>query len=795
MKHSTIIFLVLYFFSVGNGFGQYYSPNSTLQKSTTASISDSVNLIKHTIFLDVTDFQNAEKRSVCTIDFEALLDSIVELPLDLKDQVVDSVVHSSGLLSFDYTGEKLTIQLPTPLYSGMTDQLTVHYHGGAVTDPSGFGGFYFDANIAYNIGVAFTDWPPSYGRAWFPCFDNFVEKSTFEFQVLTSGGRSAWCNGLRQSIDTISGDTVLTTWIMNQEISSYLASVVVADYDETLWNFESISGDIIPVHLAGNTSQLASMETRFQNLQIVFDAFEQWFGPYRWPKIGFTLTPIGAMEHSTNIAFPQSILGSPVSEAIMAHELAHEWFGNLVTCNQPADMWLNEGWSEFLSILAYEAISGPEEYAERMRTNHRNMLHKAHLIDGDYLTMSAIPPELTYGEHVYNKGACVAHSLRGYLGDDLFFEIMKQYLEAFAFDNSSSINLRDFINTHPLTDVTDFFADWVFQPGWTQFSVDEMTVNASGDVVLVSLGIQQRLKAAPEYYHNVPVTLTMMDENWIAHEQQITVGGLWTDITVIAPFEPVFATLNRDEKLTYAVTAEENEITESGGSLWSHAYAYVFIDEVTEPTPLRIEHNWVGPGGEVENPDYIVSPDRYWRIAGPVNSNFNADIRFEFDARNNLSGNLDPELFAASGDDFSEENLVILYRNHPAENWTIWEEISIHTLGSATNGHARITAHQIVPGEYTFGNLHPNLGMDVKNKANFTVFPNPTSNALIVDLSQNGNGEYQVELFDSSGKLVFSEPLIGNRFQTDVSALPRGAYIIAVAQDGLDIGRQPVILQ
>src|SRR5690606_5138132 len=216
---------------------------ANLSKSATASISDSINLIKHTMTLDFTGFSDQQKYTRCTIAFEALVDSIEFLPLDLKDQTVDSVTHASGQLSYTYSEEVLDIALPETMYTGMTDEITVHYSGSDVTDPSGFGGFYFDSNIAYNIGVAFSDWPPSYGRAWFPCFDNFVEKSQYEFQVLTTSGRSAFCNGYLAGIDTIGGDTVLTTWIMDDEISSYLASVAVSGYEQTIWQFESITGD------------------------------------------------------------------------------------------------------------------------------------------------------------------------------------------------------------------------------------------------------------------------------------------------------------------------------------------------------------------------------------------------------------------------------------------------------------------------------------------------------------------------------------------------------------------------
>lgn len=765
---------------------------ANLAKSSTASISDSINLIKHTMLLDFTGFSDQQKYTSCTITFEALVDTIEFLPLDLKGQTVDSVTHASGQLSYTYSEEVLEIALPETMYTGTTDDVTVHYSGSNVTDPSGFGGFYFNSNIAYNIGVAFTDWPPSYGRAWIPCFDNFVEKSQYEFQVLTTGGRSAFCNGYLAGTDTIGGDTVLTTWVMDDEISSYLASVAVSDFEHAVWQFESITGDTIPVFLVGYENNLSSLESNFSNLETVFHAYENWFGPYRWPRIGFNLTPIGAMEHSTNISYPPSLLGSNAAEPVMAHELAHEWFGNLVTCDHPSDMWLNEGWAEFLSILAYEAISGPEEYASRMRANHRNMLHKAHLADGGYLTMNAIPPDMTYGEHVYNKGACMAHTLRGYLGDELFFEAMKEYLNTFEFGNASSEDLRDFLNTHPQIDVTDFFNDWIAQPGWAQFSVDDFTVEPLNDDYFVTLEVRQRLRAANEYYQNVPVTLTLMDENGNVDEQQVLVGGPLTFVEVTVPFVPVYATLNRDEQLTYAVTAEERSIESTGTQTMNHAMAILNVTAVTDPVFLRVEHNWVGPGGSSTNEGYFISPDRYWRVGGLADDNFTADFRMDFDARPTSIGYLDVELMEMAGTGFSENQLVVLHRNTPSDPWEVWEDFTLQTLGLATNGHARLMAHGITTGEFTFGYAGPNVSVQQNAGTSVTVFPNPARDVIFIELENSGQAE--ITFFDVDGKTVMTEVFDGYRHQINVAALAKGTYLIQVNSEGKVLKREQIVL-
>lgn len=766
-------------------------------KAANTGISDSIDLIKHTIFIDLTDFIGFTTRSSCTIEFAALTDGISELPLDLKGQQIDSVVHSSGSLDFEYAGELLTISLPAPMNTDQTDLLTVYYNGGAVTDPSGFGGFYFNSNIAYNIGVAFTDLPPSYGRAWFPCFDNFVEKSTYEFQILTSGGRSAFCNGIIQNIDSLNGDTILSTWLLDHEIPSYLASVAVSNYNQINWEFERMAGDTIPVILAGSGQSLNNLANAFNNLETVFHAFEDWFGPYRWPRVGYNLTPVGAMEHSTNISFPTILAGNnPQTEPVMAHELAHEWFGNLVTCASPNDMWLNEGWAEFLSILAYEAITGTEEYISRMRNNHREMLHKAHFLDGGWLTMNSIPAEQTYGEHVYNKGALMAHTLRGYLGDDLFFSAMKSYLNTFEYKNASSEDLRDFLNALPDIDVTHYFNDWIFQPGWAQFSVDEMTINGSGDDYTVQLEIRQRLREAENFYQNVPVTLSLYDEDWNVFDQQIVIGGELVNLEVNAPFAPVFATLNRDDKLSWAVTATETELTSVGINPLNHSFVSCIVNDIQNPVKFRIEKNWVGPGGESENNQYLISPDRYWRVIGLADNAFSFSMRIDFDARLTSNGNLDVKLFDLIGEDLNEENLVVLYRPDPSANWSPLENVDINTLGSSSNGYARITAVDVEFGEFTLGYPNPNMNVEEhRRNENLKLYPNPANDFVQIEWQSDSSKNLQIKLSTADGRAVISENMTGYRLVLPVDHLPAGVYIVEILSAGKPIGRKQLVVR
>ena len=108
--------------------------------------------------------------------------------------------------------------------------IEIHYSGTPMQDASGWGGFYFSGNFAWNLGVGFADDPHSYGRIWFPCFDNFIERSSFDFHVRVNNDRVASCNGLLDNIESHNDSTKTYHWELAQSIPSYLACVTVGPY-------------------------------------------------------------------------------------------------------------------------------------------------------------------------------------------------------------------------------------------------------------------------------------------------------------------------------------------------------------------------------------------------------------------------------------------------------------------------------------------------------------------------------------------------------------------------------------
>ncbi|MBK7944294.1 MAG: M1 family metallopeptidase [Flavobacteriales bacterium] len=486
------------------------------------------DILHERITLDLT--MGSIIHGACEISAVPRADGLSSFPLHLLTLTVDSVILDGEPLTFSHMGIELMINLPQSFNTSDTILFTVHYGGDPSTDPSGFGGFYTTGQISYNLGVAFQSIPHTFGRAWFPCADDFTERNSYEFIVTTVATWNAWCNGALLDEWMPTPTTRTRHWKLDEHIPAYLASVAASNFTVARSTLTSITGATLPVDLVAKPADTTAMKNSFINLPDAFNRFEDWFGPYRWNRVGYVLTPQGAMEHATSIHYPQSIANGTLSyQDVMAHELAHHWFGNLITCERAEEMYINEGFAEYLAYLFMETVGGSSTYMNKVRGNHRNMLLRAHISDEGWWALSDMPQQWTYGQHTYNKGADVLHTLRSYMGDAAFSAGLTSFLEANAFAHVNSDMLRDHLSQSSGIDLTDYFNDWIHQPGWAAFEVDSMAVSPAPDGNgnwPTEVHVQQKHRGPAADYNNVPATLTFMSVSGLlwAHPTPAMVG-------------------------------------------------------------------------------------------------------------------------------------------------------------------------------------------------------------------------------------------------------------------------------
>ncbi len=757
--------------------------------------SDSIDILHTRIELDLTQVGTGVIAAKTTLRFTPKVTGITTLPLDLLQLQVDSVRKNGMPLSFAQGGQVFLVDLGGSFSSADTLEVDIFYHGDPPTDPgtSGFGGFYTTSAYQYDIGVALNDMPHSYGRSWFPCFDNFVERCTFEFIVRTSADRTVFANGSLISETDLGGGELLTHWSLAEAIPSYLASVASTNYVAVHDTLTSMTGATIPVTLVAKPADTTAMKGTFIHLPNAFHTLENWFGPYRWERVGFVLTPVGAMEHATNICFPVSTVdGTVTDEARIAHELAHHWFGDLITCSRAEEMYINEGFAEYGSYLFFEALHGRADYDARIRANHHKMIGRAHLTDGGWFALADVPQSVTYGDHSYYKGTDVWRTLRGYLGDSLFSLGFKRVLANDAFSDMSTAELRDSLTAATGIDLAHFFSDWTLQPGWAAFEVDSITSVQNGDLWPTTVFVQQKLDHADHFYEQVPVTISFESatgERW-TDPSPVLLGGEFQTITSAPPFAPVQAFINADQRLALATTVQEDTLTQTATVTFNLADITLVVNAIPSPAPLRIEEFWVAADDYTAEPfAFVVSPDRWWRITGQLPPGAEVNARITVDGRPASLTSFDPGLVQNSGNTvFMEDSLVLLYRPNAHFPWAMLAGTQISFLGgNHADGYARLTTTNIGTGDLTVGWRKSATGIHDHGDAltGWHFFPNPTDDLVTIEApraARNQGAHLLVQ--DVQGRMLADRPLTGAHTRIDLRSLSAGNVFLTAIIPG-----------
>lgn len=773
--------------------------------------SDTINVLHYTINLTITDFVTDTLRGSTVVQFTPKMNSIKTLCLDLEHMKVDSIVMNNTRLTFNYTNNLLiTLNLPATMNIGDTGNVDVYYHGKPDIDPSGWGGFYFQpyAGIAYayNLGVGFEVKPHNYGRSWFPCFDNFLAKSTFTFNIITDTANRPYCNGYLVK-DSTSAALRYRTWNMPYKISSYHASVNVAPYVQMNDTFKGM--DTIPIVIATPAYDTANIRRSFVHLKNAIGIFQNCYGRYMWNKVGYSMVSFssGAMEHATNIAFPiLAANGTLAYEAdIMAHELSHHWCGDLVTCSTAEDMWLNEGFAVFNQSIFMEYVYGDSAYHTYTRQNHDNVVHYCAIADHGYWALANMPQPYTYGNlnywcsTTYQKGADVMYTLRNYLGDSAFFKGMKYYFGSHAYQPVNSDTLKNSLERSSGYNLTDFFNDWVYAPGFPQFSIDSMVSVPNGPNYNVTVYVHQRLMGAPAYYTNVPIDFTFKSANWTINTQNTLVSGRLFNYTFTVPFKPVFAGLDMKGKLAQAISSDTIKIKATGTYNKVNSRVDFTVTSITDSAYLFLEHNYAAPDPVRDTSlHYRLSPYRYWKISGVLPSTFKATARLYYDGRKVAvttgADYLDTSLLAHVTD-----SLILLYRPNTKTDWKEFPAYTKVPVGPVTNKYGYMLLDSLPLGEYTFANgkSHVLIGVP-EHSADASImklYPNPTSENFTVEITPAQNKQY-VNVYDMQGKLLKQVVILPGQKQCIINTADwkNGNYMVSLLMGNKKIATKQMVI-
>lgn len=741
-----------------------------------AQTADSVDVLDYDLTLDLS--QEAPFHGVTRLTMK-LLRPCATVRLDLYGTVDSLTVAGQPV-------EEPNLQMvPTAgIAVGEAVEVAVWYHSPGHVESYGWGGFHFDRNMSYNLGVAFNENPHVLGRAMFPCRDNFTDKATYTLRVKSKAGWTAECGGICQGREVDDEGCEHSVWRIAQEIPTYLVSVSQANFHRIETSVTSPYGTY-PVTLGYISQSPSSVRNAFMLLDSVVPMYERCFGPYRWGRIGYISTKQGSMEHVNNIALARDFMASMSSRAqsTIAHELGHAWFGNLVTCRSEGDMWFNEGGASFTAEVACEATSGRQASNSYYQQNLESVMRTAHHNDGGYYALSGMPHSITYGTTTYDKGALMWHSLRGLLGEQRFYAAMTRLMADKAFGTVDAAEVCDSLSRYTGEDLTDFFRFHVCSPGHVGYYVDLLHEDGDAKVAVKAyyIGTDSVL-----HRHRVPLTLV----TWDGQRYKVTAGFegqeavLGSEELGIQGSQLRDCWLDPDCELSDAATCAEFTIGSTQQVGCEEAHVKLNADGMEGEAHLFVEHHWGEPRGLADVAGVKRVSKRFWVMHSDRYTHPGLQVQLRYTRAKNSSAayaNLDDGFYWIAT---TMDSMVVMYR---LNSQSPWEAVSHRYIGNPNEGFFLVD--NAMPGEYALAVVDSSmvgvLSPEFEGRK-LELFPNPLHGDEELTLEVSTEEPFTVTIFDASGRRVWEK----TNFRTGEKCSPKltsGTYLVRIENNFLSL--------
>ncbi|MFK7917646.1 MAG: M1 family metallopeptidase [Ilumatobacter sp.] len=373
--------------------------------------------------------------------------------LELTGFDVDQVTVDNAVADVDRKDDEMTIIPSAALAAGTEFVTTVRYSGTPQSNPFVAGVVGAPSGWQTRDGFAYVVGEPLSATTFHPANDHPSDKASFVYRITAPSELIVAANGTLESSEEQAGST---TWTFRQPApqTTYLTTILIGDF-VVVDDEPSASG--VPVRNVFDASLAERVEPLFEDQPAMIDAFEELFGPYPFDVYGSAVVADsfgGALETQTLSIFGVDVLGFGSPEDIVAHELAHQWFGNNVSLDRWEDIWLNEGFATYAEALWQEASDPDFEYQDWIRDLTRfgpGLERRVH---------DPGPTEL-FGVQVYLRGGLTLHALRVEVGDEVFFDILKTWNVRFAGANAVTDDFQDLAEELSGVELDDFFDEWL----------------------------------------------------------------------------------------------------------------------------------------------------------------------------------------------------------------------------------------------------------------------------------------------------------------------------------------------
>jgi aminopeptidase N len=539
--------------SVGTGARRPFAKPGTRRQVERVRTFD-VRHIKGELTLDT---KKSEIRGTVTHTIAPLHPGLDSLTLDCgADLKVSRVAVGSKSCTFDHKGDELAITLDRSYGLDEPFDLAVTYAG---SPRKGVRFVKPDRDHPKRAVCVWTVGEPEDARHWIPCFDYPNERSTAEMIITVEKPLSVVSNGTLESNRQNADGTSTYHWKMNSLLTPYLLSVVAADFAVYHDKLGSLPVDYYVLKEVDE----ATARRALGKTPRMIEFFNQRIGtPYAYPKYAQVCLPEfgGGMEHTSATTMTDSILVDAVaalessSDGLVAHELAHQWFGDLLTCRDWSNLWLNEGFASYFDTLFTEHEKGDDAFRLAMSSELASYKNSDSRYRRPIVEARFGDPWQMFDGVTYAKGACVLHALRGLLGDSAWWSGIRLYVATYKEQVVSTDDFKKVMEKASGRDLAWFFDQWVYHGGHPELSA---RWRYEDDDKTLRLKVEQtQLVDETTPLFRLPTTIEIGDESGV-RSVPVVIDGKMQEFVVPAPSKPRMVRIDPQGWLPKALTFDK----------------------------------------------------------------------------------------------------------------------------------------------------------------------------------------------------------------------------------------------
>ncbi len=399
------------------------------------------------------------------IDVRFVTDGVRTIEFDLtsatngKGMTVTAVTLDSAALQFVHDKDRIKITLPAPSRAGAHKIFRVRYHGvpanGLRIIPNKFGDRSF-----------FSENWPNRARQWLPTIDHPYDKATSEFIITAPSKYQVVANGLLQEETDLGNGMRRTHWKQSVPIATWLNAIGVSQF--AVRHFGFARGVELQSWVFPQDRENGIITFEIPTRQAI-EFFSESVGPYSYEKLADVQAAgiRGGTEHASAIFYGEASVGPREATGLVAHEIAHQWFGNAVTERDWDDVWLSEGFATYFTLLFTEHYSGRDAFVTGLLRSRNTVfatqekLPEQAVIHNNLDDMTKVLNQL-----IYQKGGWVLHMLRAQIGTDAFWTGIRDYYRRYRDINASTDDFRNVMENTSHQDLAWFFDQWLKRPGY-----------------------------------------------------------------------------------------------------------------------------------------------------------------------------------------------------------------------------------------------------------------------------------------------------------------------------------------